>query len=118
MIRARLAAFVAAAIVFAPGAGFGDDSAERQRSNLAAHMLAPTFDELQVAAYNSAAFAKKTQKQTRRHSQAFIALALLVGAACFANSRFRGLLNRRLQHHIRLFTTSLRDRGPPHLQLA
>ncbi len=118
MIRVRLAVFLtAAAIVFAPGGGFEDGSAQRQLSGVAAGMLAPTFDEHQVAGYPSTAFAKKAQGQERRHFIGLLALAAFVGACSFASSRAAGLLDDRTQLRLQLFVSSLRDRGPPHLQL-
>ena len=118
MSRARLAVFVAAAIVFAPGAGPGDGSPQKPGSDVAARMLAPTFDEPQVAAYPSATLAKKAKEQARRLSGALLALALLVGAACLPEPRGGLFLGQRIQRFGRHVATRHRDRGPPHLQLA
>ncbi len=117
MIRARLAVFVAAAIVFAPGAGLSEDSPQRPGPGVAARMLAPTFDEPEVAAYNPATFAKNAQEKGRRLSAASFALAVLVGAMGLADCRPRRLLGRRIQHHGRRLSSSHPKRGPPHLQL-
>ena len=116
LIRARLAVFVAAAIVFAPGPGFGDGSLQRRALDVAARMLAPTFNEPEVAAYNPTTFAKKAQEHVRRHSDAFLALSVLVGAMCFANFRFGRRLGEHPQRGTRRATTRHRDRAPPHLQ--
>jgi hypothetical protein len=117
-MRARLAIFVAAAIVFAPGASSGSGSLQPPAIDVAARMLAPTFDDLEVAAYQAAAYAKKAQEQGRRHFPALLALAALAGAFSFINSRFADLLTERIQRQIRRVASSHRDRGPPHLQLA
>jgi hypothetical protein len=118
LTRARLAVFMAAAIVFAPGVGFGDESAQEPPSDVAARMLAPTFDEPDVAAFHSTLFAKRAKEQVRRHSHALLALAALVGAVSFANASSTRLLIQRFHRRTRGSLTPQRDRGPPHLQLA
>lgn len=117
-MRARLAMFVAAVIVFAPGASLGDDSPQPPASVVAARMLAPTFDEPEVAAYHAAALAKKAQEQSQRYSHSLLALAAVAGAFSFANCRFTGLLTECVRRQIRRVVSSHRDRGPPHFQLA
>ena len=114
----RLAVFVAAAIIFAPGASSGGDSPQPPGSVVAARMLAPTFDDPHVAAYQAAAFAKKVQGQSERYSNAQIAIAAFVGTFSFAICRFTGLLSEGALRQIRRMVSSHRDRGPPHLQLA
>jgi threonine/homoserine/homoserine lactone efflux protein len=109
---------MAAAIVFAPGVGFGDGSAQQPPSDVAARMLAPTFDEPDIAAFHSTVFAKRAKEQVRHHSHAFLALAALVAAISFANSSSARLLGQRFHRRIRRTISSQRDRGPPHLQLA
>jgi hypothetical protein len=117
LTRARLAVFLAAAIVFAPGTSFGDDSPQRKGSDVAARILAPTFDDDDVAAYQIGTLLKNSQKQDRRNSQALLALAALVGVFYFANTRFREVIGNHLRHQIWRVVSSHRDRGPPHLQL-
>lgn len=117
MIRARLAVFMAAAIVFAPGTGFGNSSPQSSASDVAARMLAPTFVDVEIAAYHSAALGKKAQEQERRHSNGLLSIAALVGAFWLANSRSSLLRSDRIQRQLRHVVTSHKDRGPPHLQL-
>lgn len=117
-MRARLAMFVAAAIVFAPGPSLGDDSPKPPGSVVAARMLAPAFDELEVAAYHAPPFAKKAQEQSQRSSHALLALAAVAGVFSFANRRFTDLLRKGVQRQTRRVVSSHRDRAPPHLQLA
>jgi hypothetical protein len=117
-MRARLALFAAAAIVFAPGANFGGDSPHPVASGLAASMLAPTFDEPQVATYQSGAFVRRAREQDERRSAALVLLAVLVGMFFFAKSRFAPLIGEGVPRRLRRFVKSHRDRGPPHLQFA
>ena len=109
---------MAAAVVFSPGAGFGGSSWWSPTSAVAARMLAPTFDDVEIAAYHSIARGKKAQEQERRHSNDLLSLAALVGALWLANSRSSLLRGDRIQHQLRRVVTSHPDRGPPHLQLA
>jgi hypothetical protein len=114
----RLAIFVAAAVIFAPGASLGGDSPQPSASVVAARMLAPTFDESEIAAFQAAAFAKKAQGTSERFWHAPLAIAAVAGAFSFANCRFTGVLSGRALRQIRRVVSSHRDRGPPHLQLA
>lgn len=116
MIRIRLAVFLAVAIVFAPGAGVGHDTAKRHTSNVAARMLAPTFDEAQVAGYQSTVRAKKAQNQERRHVTD-LDLVILVGTVWLPNFRSHGRLSESIKRRLRLVVFSRRERGPPHLRL-
>ena len=117
MIRVRLAVFLAVAIVFAPGANLGGGSTPAQPSEVAARMLAPTFDVAQVAGFQSTAFAKKAQNQERRHFIGLLALATLAGAVCVPNFRSHGLFSEPIDGRLRPVISSRRERGPPHLQL-
>lgn len=118
MIRARLALFVAATIVFAPGAGFGDDSNQQPTSDVAARMLAPTFDDPDVAAHKSAAIAKKGKEHGRRLSGAVLALAAVLGAVFVAGSSSRRFFEPRIERRGLHSLTRHRERAPPLLQLA
>ena len=116
-MRVRLAIFAAAAIIFAPGAGFEQRSSQRPASDIAARMLAPAFDDPQVAAYHAAAVSQRAQKESRRHYRALLALAVLFAAFIFAGTQSRRVRAERLRHRFRRAVFVLRDRGPPKLQL-
>jgi hypothetical protein len=115
-MRARLAVFAAAVVVFAPGTGFKEGSSQQPASDIAVRMLAPAFDEPQVAAYHAAAVAK-TAKPGHRDSHVLLALAALVAAFVFAHAQSSRVRLEGLRRHLRRILSALRDRGPPKLQL-
>ena len=109
--RARLVVLIAGAIVFSPGAPLGEDSTRQGESQVAAGMLAPTFEPPDLAAYGVGTPTKNALDHRPPPT-----LAALIGAVIFACARFARSPSELTHGRLRRFVFPHRDRGPPHLQ--
>jgi hypothetical protein len=118
-MKARLALFVALWVVFAPGWHVAEGDVDRATKDLAARVLAPSFDEGAVRDAQPSTFSKDlTGRQSKLPRHAFEAAALLCAALASIGRSHRLRVARSLFSRPAKSLARRRLRAPPLLRLA